>query len=1438
MQNKSLFEIFSQLKIDQESVDALKDAQVEEVTLDKSSRSMQLCLRLQRVCPAPVFDKLSGVLRDMYELKKVVVCPVYPDTCFGEDGFASLIRRIKKHFPKTNGFMDGAKWEITEGGLNITLKTIGSHHLGGVADYIQNTALNEYGLTLRVQIIDAENTALAEEEEKRKQHREKAIAKAIEQMPAVKSSSKSVGSNGCRTFMGKAANIKTTPMEQLAEQTGKVSVTGRVFFNGSREITGRSAFVLSFDMTDYTSSVRVNQFMRISNKNTDGNGRGKFWSRKDIDNIIEAAKPGSYITVQGKMVMNQYDEDLVLEPQCIMSAVPEEVMDEADEKRVELHLHTTMSAMDGLTDVKEVISRAAAWGHKAIAITDHGGAQAFPDADKAAKGKDIKILYGCEGYFVNDTGGLIAVRGSKDEPLEGEFVAFDIETTGLYAATDEIIEIAAVLIRNGEFCGSYHSYVNPGREIPAKITQLTGITDADVAEAPSIEPVLTEFLNFAGSRVLAAHNASFDMGFISAACEKYGKEKAFTSIDTVNLSRALLPGLTNYKLDTVAKALNMPKFDHHRAQDDTEAAGFILIQLIKKLKDEGVHSTLGINTAIAGRQSSVTKKQMYAHPYHIILIAKTRTGLKNLYRLISEANINHFYRNPIIPKSLLDNYREGLIVGSACERSDLFSAIVKKRPWEELTKLAGYYDYLEIQPLCNNEFMLDSGMAASVEDLKEFNRTVVKLGQQLNIPVVATGDVHFLDKHDAIYRSVILGSKGFSDANRQTPLYFRTTKEMLEEFAYLGKDKAHEVVVTNPNAIADLCDALRPVPSGTYPPKIKGSAQELENLTRSKAVSLYGENLPAQVSERMEIELQNIIKHSFDVIYMIAQKLVAQSMQDGYLVGSRGSVGSSIVAFFSGITEVNSLPPHYRCPSCKHSEFIEDSKIACGADLPDKNCPVCGTKYDKDGFDIPFATFLGFDGDKQPDIDLNFSGEYQARAHEQTMEIFGKDHVFRAGTISTVADKTAYGYVKKYLEEQGMTVPKAEENRLAVGCTGVRRTTGQHPGGLVVVPDDHEIYEFCPIQHPADDTSADTITTHFEYHSIEENLLKLDLLAHDNPTIIRMLTTLTGVEAQNIPLDDKDTMSIFTSSKVLGFEDDAVLGPTGACAVPEFGTRNTREMLLDTRPTTFDELVRISGLSHGEMVWRGNAKDIIAAGTATLKEVICARDDIMLYLIAKGVEKKLAFTIMESVRKGRGLKSEWESEMTRVGVPAWYIESCNKIKYMFPKGHAVAYVVMAFRIAWFKVHYPKEFYCSFFTIRAGLFDAALMTKGISFVRDRMRELERKSDATANDKEMITTYEVCYEFFLRGFTFDRVDVYLSDPVKFILTDKGLRPPLSSLAGLGEKAARDIAEQRALREFTSVEDLSNRCAKVSKAHIEQLESVGALGDMPKTSQLSLF
>ena len=913
-------------------------------------------------------------------------------------------------------------------------------------------------------------------------------------------------------------------------------------------------------------------------------------------------------------------------------------------------------------------------------------------------------------------------------------------------------------------------------------------------------------------------------------------------MDSLILAQNLLPELGKYKLDTVAEYLELPAFNHHRASDDAATVAYMLPHFFRMLEERGLHNLSEINPYMPRLRTGGKAKRQ---PRHLIVLARNQLGLRNLYKLISLSHLEHFRRYPIMPKSLINANREGLILGSACEAGELFGAVVKGKDWEELKRIASWYDFLEIQPLCNNMFMLRKGMVRSEEELRDFNRTIVKLGEELGKPVCATGDVHFLDPEDEIYRHILLASKGFEDADQDLPIYFKTTTEMLQEFAYLGEDKAHEVVVTNTNLIADWCEPIEPLPKGLFAPKLEDSDGELKRLVWGKAHELYGENPPQIVVDRIEAELGDIIRCKYDVIYMSAQKLVQNSLEHGYLVGSRGSVGSSLVAFMSGITEVNSLPAHYRCPKCKHTDFdyAQDPEhpYGCGADMPDAVCPVCGTPYAKDGFNIPFETFLGFGGDKVPDIDLNFSGEYQSSAHRYTFELFGQTHVFRAGTIGTVAEKTAFGYVKKYLEEKGITVSKAEENRLALGCTGVKRTTGQHPGGMVVIPQDKEIYDFCPVQHPADDPDSDIVTTHFEYHSMESNLLKLDMLGHDDPSMIRMLEDLTGVNARQIPLDDPDTMSIFTSSKVLGYEDDKVLGPTGAVAIPEFNTHFTRQMLIDTQPHQFDILVRLSGFSHGTDVWLGNAKDLIVNQGVPVGQAIGCRDDIMLFLISKGMPPKRSFKIMEAVRKGRGLPDGAEEEMKAAGVPDWYIGSCKKIAYLFPKAHAVAYVMMAFRIAWFKVHRPLAFYAAYFSIRAKAFDESVMCRGMDVCQQKMRQIIAKDkEASAVEQDMLTTLEVCYEFYLRGFTFERMDLYQSEATRFLMDEEkgSLRPPFVSVAGLGETAALDLAEQRRGRQFISIEEVSAACPKVSKTHIEQLKAAGAFGNLPDTSQLDLF
>ncbi len=1218
------------------------------------------------------------------------------------------------------------------------------------------------------------------------------------------------------------------PMNALDLDMGTVIVEGDVFATDHRELKKRGAWVVCFDMTDYTGSVRVSKFF------PGDEGRA----------IVDGVKKGQHLYVQGKLNIDRFSGDMVLEPYAVMEGQKVQKTDDAPEKRVELHLHTTMSSMDALTQVspkagpdKNVVKRAEAWGHRAIAITDHGVAQAFPDAWHSAK--TIKILYGVEAYYINDVDDRVVVHGEKEQEFSGEIVCFDIETTGLDNRRDVITEIGAVILRNGEVAEQFSTFADPERPLSREITELTGITDAMLRGAPSQAEAISAFLDFAGDRPLAAHNADFDMGFIAAGCRRMGRPFHNTSIDTLILAQNLLPQLSKHKLDIVAEHLNLPAFNHHRAYDDAATVAYMLTPFFKMLEDQGVRTLQQINPAMTHLRGRGKARRQ---PKHLIVLAKNQLGLRNLYRLISEAHLEHFKRYPIMPKSVINRYREGLILGSACEAGELYEAVVRHKDFEELKRIASWYDFLEIQPVCNNAFMLRKGMVRDVEEIRDFNRTIVELGRALDKPVCATGDVHFLDPEDEIYRHVLLASKGFEDADSSLPIYFKTTEEMLEEFSYLGRETAYEVVVRNTNLVADWCEAVVPLPKGLFAPKIENSAGELTRLVWEKAKALYGQEPPQIVVDRINAELGDIIKCKYDVIYMSAQKLVQDSLDHGYLVGSRGSVGSSLVAFMSGITEVNSLPPHYRCPSCKHSDFETAKELGagCGADMPDALCPVCGAPYAKDGFNIPFETFLGFGGDKVPDIDLNFSGEYQSSAHRYTFELFGQTHVFRAGTIGTVAEKTAFGYVKKYMEERGEHPARAEENRLAQGCTGVKRTTGQHPGGMVVIPQNREIYDFCPVQHPADDTGTDIITTHFEYHSMESNLLKLDMLGHDDPTMIRMLQDLTKVDPQKIPLDDKDTMSIFTSSKVLGFEDDPILGPTGAVAIPEFGTSFVRGMLVDTQPHEFDILVRLSGFSHGTDVWLGNAKDLIVGMGIPVGQAIGCRDDIMIFLISCGMPEKRSFKIMEAVRKGRGLPEGAEEEMVAAGVPDWYIGSCKKIKYLFPKAHAVAYVMMAFRIAWFKVHEPLAFYAAYFSIRAKAFDATCMCRGMDVCKAKMKEIRNKENATAVEEDMLVTLEVVYEFYLRGFSFAPVDLYRSHAVNFLMDKerKTLLPPFTSIPGLGETAAQSIMEQREGKEFISIEEFSAACPKVSKTHIEQLKAAGALDGMPDTSQMTLF
>lgn len=1230
-------------------------------------------------------------------------------------------------------------------------------------------------------------------------------------------------------LLGKRIRGHSIPMSDLSLDLGTVCVTGRIFADNSRELKKRNAWVVAFDITDNTNSVTVSKFME----------------NKEAEPLMKQLKKGTYVTVEGKLGMNRFTNEMELSPFAIAKAEPpEERKDTAPEKRVELHLHTRFSTMDALTEVKDAVKRAIKWGHKAIAITDHGVAQAFPDACNAA-GDKIKVIYGTEGYYVNDVDSSVVVMGETHAGFEDEIVCFDLETTGLDNRTDKIIEIGAVLLKNGEIVDKFNSFVDPKQRLSFKTTELTSITDEMLAGAPGQEEALNAFLDWAGDRPFAAHNAAFDMGFVAAGCQRMGRPFHNAAVDTMTLARYLLPDLQNHKLDTVTKELGLKDFHHHRACDDAAMVGYMLPPFFQMLRDKGVEDLGGINARMRTMRQGGKARQ---RTMHIIVLAKNQSGLRNLYKLISLAHLEHFKRRPIMPKSLIDQNREGLILGSACEAGELFQAIVARKEWDELKRIASWYDFLEIQPTCNNHFMIEKGIARDEEELREFNRTVLRLAKELGKPCCATGDVHFLDPEQEPFRHILLASNGFESADDELPIYFKTTDEMLEEFSYLGPEDCKKVVVDDPNRIARMCDRIGPLPKGLFAPKLKDSDKELEFLVYDKAHRLYGTDLPKIVQDRIDLELPGIISRKYDVIYMSAQKLVQNSLEHGYLVGSRGSVGSSIVAFLSGITEVNSLPPHYRCPKCQFSDFeVDQKKYGCGADLPDRKCPVCGADLDKDGFNIPFETFLGYGGTKVPDIDLNFSGEYQAKAHRYTFELFGEGHVFKAGTVGTVAEKTAYGYVLKYLEMRDRKVSHAEEGRLAVGCTNVKRTTGQHPGGMVVIPGDKEIYDFCPVQHPADDPNSDIITTHFEYHSMESNLLKLDMLGHDDPTMIRMLQDLTGVDPHTIPLDDKDTMSLFCSSKALGFENDDKLGPTGAVAIPEFGTPFTRQMLIDTQPQNFNTLLRLSGFSHGTDVWLGNAKDLILSKTATVEEAIGCRDDIMLYLISMGCDELRSFKFMEAVRKGVIHKGKpWpdgiEDEMRQHGIPEWYIESCRKIKYLFPKAHAVAYVMMAFRIAYFKVHDPLAFYATYFSIRAKAVDATCMCLGMETAVKKMDELSNKEKTTDVEDKMYTTLEVCYEMYKRGYTFARMDLMKMQATRFGVDreNNALIPPFTSLPGLGDSVAIATVEALKARNgkpFVSVEEVSACCNKLSAAHLESLRQMGAFAGLPETSQIMM-
>ena len=1228
------------------------------------------------------------------------------------------------------------------------------------------------------------------------------------------------------TFKSKSINVvDISPEDDMAQISGEIlggSIEERELKSGK--------FLISFNVYDGTSTITCKLFAKPEEK-------------KKIIDKLNGAKG---VKLEGKSGISNFSHELeiianvVVETEGIKKVVRQDL---AEIKRVELHMHTQMSQMDAMTSATDLIKRAMKWGWKSIAITDHGVVQAFPEAHKllGIDNPDMKVIYGVEAYLVPD--GSVVVTNPKGQDIDTTYCVLDLETTGFSPKTEKIAEVGIMKIKDGKVLEEFCEFVNPEKPIPERVVEVTHITDDMVKDADTIDKVFPRILEFIKGSVLVAHNASFDMGFLKYTAKELGYEFDYTYVDTLALSRKIFPDLKKHKLGKIAEYLKIKVEVAHRALDDVDTTVKVYNEMIKILKERGAKTVEDIETKC---EDEVAKKNEYKtlKPYHAIILAKNYVGLRNLYKLVSLSHLNYFYKKPRILKSLYRKYSEGLILGSACEAGELYQAIELGKSDEEIEEIANDYDYLEIQPIGNNQFLVREEIVPDEEALKDINRKIVALGEKLNKLVVATCDVHFMDPQDEVYRRILEAGQGYKDADNQAPLYLRTTNEMLDEFKYLGEEKAYEVVVTNTNKIADMCEQISPISQEKCPPHIPGCEQTIKDIAYNKAHELYGDPLPEIVQTRLDKELDSIIKNGFSVMYIIAQKLVWKSNEDGYIVGSRGSVGSSFVANMTGITEVNSLPAHYRCPNCKYSDFT-DYGYQNGFDLPDKDCPKCGHKLDKDGMDIPFETFLGFNGDKEPDIDLNFSGEYQAKAHKYTEVIFGKGTTFKAGTIGTVADKTAFGYVKKYFEERNIPVSQAETARLSVGCTGIKRTTGQHPGGIIVVPKGREIYEFTPVQHPADDPNSDIITTHFDYHSIDQNLLKLDILGHDDPTVIRMLQDLTGIDPTKVPLDDKATMSIFSSTEALGVTPEQIKSQVGSYGVPEFGTKFVRGMLLDTKPKTFDELIRISGLSHGTDVWLNNAQTLIEEGIVTLKDAICCRDDIMIYLIKKGLDPNKAFKIMESVRKGKvakGKEPKWEEykELMRANnVPEWYIGSCEKIKYMFPKAHAAAYVTNAFRIAWFKVHHPKAYYSAFFSIRAAdNFDASCMIYGKEKVKNKMKEIDMQGNGAAKkDQDMYPVLELVLEMYERGLKFLPIDLYKSHWKNFTIEGDDIRPPINSIPGLGPIAAESIYNAAQEEEFMSVDEIRMR-AKVGDSVIQLLKDFGCLQGLPESNQISLF
>lgn len=1451
---KTLGEVFDSqfgIKLPQQ----ISQGELTQLNINKQARLITLAVKFNGLVERnTLFDTEKLITKTL--AYHTVIKPHFPTELFSADYFPQLYAAVRRDIPSINGTLNNAEVRFENNTLTINLLNGGktlldskgfdkalikliseefnlyiSVNYTGTFEVAENSEEYKAAIQDAQEKINRENLQKAAEfyqeevetaEKREEKHAENTTVEI--EVREGKFATPQIIQSSIRPLYGRSIRGKMIPISSISGDSGRIVVWGDVFDIEKKVTKSGDKNIFTIDITDYTGSTTAKVFNSIKESAV-------------IDNI----KKGDTIVVQGDVEYDKYAGELVVNARSIGTAQKVKVVDNAEKKRVELHMHTNMSQMDAVTSAGDLVNRAYQWGHKAVAITDHGVAQAFPDAMKAADkiNKDeekIKIIYGVEAYFMDDL--VESVKGDADTGFDGTFICFDIETTGLSAARDKITEIGAVKVENGVITDTFSTFANPEMPIPQKITQLTGITDDMVNDAPSQSEAVGAFLEFAGDNVLVAHNAPFDTSFIAKACEDMGREYNYTSIDTVAISRAILTDIKNCKLDTVAKFLRLGDFNHHRATDDAEMLARIFINLCQRLTDDyGITKTNDINTKIAGGDFKKLPT------YHQIILVKNKTGLKNLYRLISYSHLNYFYKKPRIPKSELVKYREGLIIGSACCAGQLYMAILEGKPWGELKQIASFYDYLEIQPAGNNSFMIRDGRFNSVDELHEIDRTIIKLAKELGKPVCATCDVHFMDPTDSEFRKILMAGQGFKDAEQQAPLYFRTTAEMLKEFEWLGKDKAYEYVVENPNKIADMCEYIRPIPKGTFPPNIEGAQEQLIDITWKRAKEKYGDPLPEIVKARLDKELNSITTYGFSVLYMTAQKLVADSEAHGYLVGSRGSVGSSFVATMSGISEVNPLCPHYVCPNCKHSEFITDGSYGSGFDMPPKNCPECGTLMDQDGHEIPFETFLGFKGDKVPDIDLNFSGEYQSKSHRYTEELFGKNNVFKAGTISTVAEKTALGFVKKFAQERGLVMHKAEEKRLAIGCTGVKRTTGQHPGGMVVVPRTNDVYDFCPVQHPANDVNSDNITTHFDFHSIHDTITKLDELGHDVPTIYHYLELYTGIPVMKVSMSDPEVMSLFTSPKALGVTEEDIDSKTGTFSLPECGTSFVRGMLIEAQPKTFTDLLQIAGLSHGTDVWLGNAQELIHNGTCTISEVIGTRDSIMTYLMHKGLEPGMAFKIMEIVRKGNATKlltEEHFKAMREHNVPEWYIDSCMKIKYMFPKAHAAAYMIATLRLGWYKVHKPVEYYAAYFTVRSENLDGAIAMQGHQAVRDKMNNIKQKQsvhEATAKDEAEFQTLQIVNEMMARKIEFLPVDIYKSEAKMFKVEDGKIRLPFSSLPGVGGAAADSLAETGKHTEYLSIEDMQIK-TKVTKAVIETLKDVGVLKDLPESSQMSLF